>query len=102
MLRGMYDAATALSEALLSQEVSAVNLANSTTPGYRSQGYAYGTFAATLDQTLGGIPTDTQGDRPLSGVYTNFDPGPFQNTGNPLDLAISGDGYFIVDGPGGQ
>ncbi len=102
MMRGMYDAATALSEALVNQEVAAANLANSTTAGYRSQGYAFGTFAATLDQALGGIPTDTQGGRPLSGIYTNFDPGPFQNTGNPLDLAISGDGFFVLDGPGGQ
>jgi flagellar basal body rod protein FlgG len=98
----MYDAATALSEALLGQEVNAMNLANSTTPGYRSQGYSFGTFATSLDQAVGGIPTNTQGDQPLSGVFTNFEPGPFQNTGNPLDLAISGDGYFILDGPGGQ
>ncbi len=101
MMRGMYDAATALSEALINQEVSAANLANSTTTGYRSQGYAFGTFAATLDQAISGLPTGPSAQTNASGTYTIFDPGPFQDTGHPLDLAISGDGYFVLNGPAG-
>ncbi|HLJ94164.1 MAG TPA: flagellar hook basal-body protein [Gemmataceae bacterium] len=102
MIRGLYDAATALSEALVNQEVRAANLANATSTGYRSQGYAYGTFAATLDQAVAAVPTTGPGSAGVSGIFTNFDPGPVQSTGNPLDVAITGDGYFVVDGPGGQ
>lgn len=101
MMRGMYDAATALQEALNNQEVAAANLANSTTTGYRSQGYIFGTFAATLDQAISGLPIGPNADAPLSGTYTNFEPGPYQNTGRPLDLAISGDGYFVLGGRSG-
>jgi flagellar basal-body rod protein FlgF len=101
MMRGLYDAATALSDALNNQEVRAANLANANTAGYRSQGYAFGTFAAALDRILVG----NQGGAGAAGVlgtFTNFEPGPVQRTGNPLDLAISGDGYFVVDSPNGQ
>jgi flagellar basal body rod protein FlgG len=102
MMRGLYDAATALQEALNNQEVSAANLANSTTTSYRRQGYAFGTFAATLDQAISGLPTGAAAGATGSGIYTSFDPGPFQNTGRPLDLAITGDGYFVLSGgPGG-
>lgn len=101
MMRGIYDAATALSEAQVNQEVNAANLANSATTGYRSQGYAFGTFAATLDQAVSGLPAGPGAETNASGIYTNFDPGPFENTGHPLDLAISGDGYFVLNGPGG-
>lgn len=101
MMRGVYDAATALSEALINQDVRAANLANATTTGYRSQGYTHGTFAAALDQAVAGVPTPGAGNPSVSGIYTNFEPGPMQQTGNPLDLAITGDGFFIVDGPSG-
>jgi flagellar basal body rod protein FlgG len=101
MMRGLYDAATALSEALLNQDVRAANLANANTTGYRSQGYVFGTFAAALDQATQAVPTAGVAS-PSAGTFTNFDPGPLQQTGNPLDLAISGDGYFVVDGPNGQ
>jgi flagellar basal body rod protein FlgG len=37
----------------------------------------------------------------LAGVYTSFDSGPVQFTGNPLDLALSGNSFFVLDGPNG-
>ena len=30
-------------------------------------------------------------------IATDHSQGPFQTTGNPLDLGISGDGYFAID-----
>ena len=33
--------------------------------------------------------------------YTDFSQGSFRTTGNPLDVAVLGDGFFAVDTPGG-
>lgn len=99
MIRGVYDAATGMTEALINQEVIANNLANANTAGYRRQGYVFGSFQAALNQAA---TNNTQVSDVIAGGYTGFEPGPVQNTGNPLDLAITGDGYFVVDGPGGQ
>jgi flagellar basal body rod protein FlgG len=33
--------------------------------------------------------------------YSTFTPGDIQFTGNPLELAIDGDGFFVLDGPKG-
>jgi len=36
-----------------------------------------------------------------AGVFTSFEPGPMQQTGNPLDLALSGNAFFVLEGPRG-
>lgn len=71
--------------------VTANNIANVNTPGYRSQNMVFNEFLA-----------DPRGLKdPLSqvldyGHYQNTAPGAFQTTGNPLDVAIQGDAYFGV------
>ena len=35
------------------------------------------------------------------GMIRDLDPGPITTTGNPLDLAIEGSGYFTVETPEG-
>ncbi len=71
--------------------VTANNIANVNTPGYRSQNMVFNEFLA-----------DPRGiEAPLSqvldyGHYQNTAPGAFKTTGNPLDIAIEGDGYFGV------
>ena len=37
----------------------------------------------------------------LDEIYTNFTQGKLEETGNPLDLAIDGQGFFVVDTPDG-
>jgi len=34
--------------------------------------------------------------------YQNLAEGPIKSTGNPLDIAIHGDGYFVMDTPDGE
>lgn len=100
MFRGLYAAATALDAAQRAHEATADNLANVNTPGYRQRGVRFETFDRLL-----GRDTPPTGDilgTQLVSSYTDFKPGPVQQTGNPFDLALSDpDQFFVVQGPSG-
>ena len=73
-------------ETSLAQAVNSHNLANANTPGFRKDLALY------------------SGPRVTSGLKTEVDLsiGQVQTTGNPLDVAINGEGYFVIeDGQGG-
>merc|ERR1711879_184835 len=82
------------------------NLANVSTTGFKKsrvefEDLMYQTLqiAGTENQSGGRLPVGMQigmGVRPVS-VHKFFTQGDFQNTGNPLDLAIEGEGFFRVD-----
>lgn len=91
MIRGLYDAGQALQLASTHQELLAENLANATTPGYRRQGLS---FEKLFEAARNGTVTNRIN-------YTSFASGAVQQTNNPLDVAISGDAFFVVDGPNG-
>src|SRR6266511_1830154 len=99
MIRGMYSAASALVVASEQQEVTAYNLANSTTHGYRQRGLTFETFDRVLGRTS--EPTGDLTGTSLVGAYHDFRPGALQFTGAPLDLALGGDGFFTLSTPGG-
>ena len=77
-------------------DVAAGNLANASTPGYRAERVV---FADWMSRQAGtDIPA---GDRNLAYVqdratYRDQASGSLEQTGNPLDLALTGDGYFTV------
>ena len=100
MIAGMYSAATALNAAATNQEIVAENLAHANMPGYRRQGLTFESVqqnaATQLASSNSGI-TGTQAGR----AYTSFEQGPVQYTGNSLDLAVSGNNFFVLDGPNG-
>jgi flagellar basal-body rod protein FlgF len=100
MIRGLYSAASALQVASEQQEVTAYNLANSSTPGYRGRGLVFESF----DRVLGRIATptgDIVGAR-TAATYHDFRPGGFQETNNPYDLALAEpDRFFVLSSPNG-
>ncbi len=69
------------------------NIANSSTIGFKSQ-------RAEFSDMLGGAIGNDQlgGGVLLDGTQTQFTQGQLQTTGNPLDLAIQGNGLFEVSG----
>jgi flagellar basal-body rod protein FlgF/flagellar basal-body rod protein FlgG len=97
MIRGLYGAATALDAAFQSQDVYAQNIAHANVPGYRRTGISFEPFNVAFDQAKGGVPF---GARPAS-TYTDFRPGPLAYSGNKFDLALDGEGFFVVRGPNG-
>jgi flagellar basal-body rod protein FlgF len=77
-------------------DVEAGNLANISTPGYRAERMVFADWLSPQNRT-----TAPQGDKPLAytqdrATYRERAEGTITHTGNPLDLALSGDGYFTV------
>ena len=78
-------------------EVTAHNLANSNTPGYRTSRVQFSDWLSRQTGT-----TSPPGGRVIAytqdrATWRDFRPGPIQQTGNPFDLALTGDGYFTVE-----
>lgn len=102
MIRGVYSSAGSLQMAERNQEVIAHNLANASMPGFRRQLVAFESLAQNSAGTGGAKAADAStlgspGHRPI----TVFEPGALQHTERPLDVALRGDGFFVVDGPNG-
>lgn len=80
-------------------EIAAHNLANVTTTGFKAD-------ALVLDEQAGGVarstdaPSDIRFVRDI-GLARDLRQGELRMTGNSLDLAIEGDGYFSVQGEAG-
>jgi flagellar hook protein FlgE len=80
------------------------NIANLNTPGFKA---ARPLFADVLSQTIAGplAPSANSGGRDamqvglgvaIAGVHPIFTQGAIQTTENPTDLAIQGDGFFVL------
>jgi flagellar basal-body rod protein FlgF len=79
-------------------DVTAQDLSNANTGGYKGQRLAFSEVLANR------LPAD---DRPggwvaIGAQRTNFGPGILQGTGNPFHLAIEGDGYFVIQTANGE
>ncbi len=95
---------TALSGALVNdrrQEICANNLANISSGGYRRD---VPIFAAVYDQISGPARAGRADPRALednafavqASNWIDFKAGAMQETGNPLDLALNGEGFFVL------
>jgi flagellar hook protein FlgE len=71
------------------------NIANMNTIGFKASRV---TFGDVLSQTLTSGTNNSQVGRGvlMSGVSPIFTQGSFESTGNALDMALDGDGFFIV------
>lgn len=110
MIRAMFSAATGMIAQQMTIDVIANNLANVNTTGFKKsrvnfQDLLYETIRPPGGLTAAGnvVPEGIQighGVRPAS-VAKLFTPGSLLQTGNELDLAIEGDGFFQVLMPDG-
>lgn len=110
MLRSMSTAISALNSHQSYLDVVASNLANANTVGYKSSRVLFqDQFAQLLSPGSG--PTDTTGGTnpiqvglgvKLGYVSPDFTQGMLQSTGRNLDLAIQGDGFFVLNNNGQQ
>jgi flagellar basal-body rod protein FlgG len=111
MLRCLYTAATGMEAQQLRMDVISNNLANTSTTGFKK---VRAEFEDLLSETLRGAqaPDPRGGTNPTPlqvglGVRTgattrSFGQGDLASTGNPLDLAIQGDGFFRVQRANGD
>jgi flagellar hook protein FlgE len=102
MMRGMFSAISGLRAHQVMLDVTSNNIANVNTVGYKSQRTS---FKEALSQLQKGAsaPSDALGGTnpaqiglgvQLSGIDSQMAGGAMQSTGNPLDVAIQGDGMF--------
>ncbi len=79
------------------------DLANASTPGYKADETPQHSFGEVLlANTEGGAPVGSVGQGvSLGKAHTDMTPGPVQETGEPLDFAIGGSGFFAVQTPQG-
>ncbi len=105
MIRALWTAATGMAAQQLSVDVCANNLANANTTGFKK---SRNNFEDLMYQTMvvpgattadgGQLPSGIQvgmGVRPVS-VQKVFTQGNYEQTGNDLDMAIEGPGFFKV------
>jgi flagellar basal-body rod protein FlgG len=98
MDRGLYIAASGMLAEQVRQDQIANDLANASTPGYkadRTTQQSFGSLLLTNSVTGGTIGTATTAVQ-VTGTVTDFTPQALKDTGEPLDFAINGDGFFAV------
>lgn len=95
MLTSLYTAVSGMGANGVSLSVIGDNIANLNTIGFKASRIAFGDV---LSQTITGIAGSSQVGRGVlvSGVSPLFTQGSFETTTNALDMAVDGDGFFIV------
>ena len=98
MERGLYIAASGMLAEQVRQDQIANDLANASTPGYKADRSAQASFA---DMLLQNSQTGADGRVPEHGRSRrthrdDLEQGPLQQTGDPLDIALQGDGFLAV------
>ena len=97
MLTGLYSSATGLNASERIHEVVSENLAHVGVPGYRANRVSFHTFEGAA-----GTASSPEGYGVLEEqLATDFSPGAVAHTGRSLDVAISGEGFFVTQGPEG-
>ncbi|MDR2183591.1 MAG: flagellar hook-basal body protein [Clostridiales bacterium] len=106
MIRGLYTSAIGMAGQMKRMDTVANNLANADSPGFKRDVVVTQSFTDVLMQRVreyelrGFNTTNITGPASLgiivSSVHRDFSAGSLQPTGSPLDLAISGPGFFEI------
>jgi len=98
MERGLYIAASGMLAEQVRQDQIANDLANAATPGYKADRTSQAGFGELLlANSATGATVGPQGTAvQVSAVETDFSPKPAKDTGEPLDFAVVGEGFFAV------
>ena len=99
MNNGIYAASTGLLARTQELDLAANNLANANTTGFRGERVSFKTQMMTASANASTRAVSSFGV--LGSPRTDFSQGSLQQTGNPLDLALEGSGFFAVQAPTG-
>jgi flagellar basal-body rod protein FlgF len=98
MERGLYIAASGMVSEMARQDLISNDLANASTAGYKSDTAVQGSFGDLLLQntqtgaTIGPLGRGSRIERKV----TDLSAAPLKETGEDLDFAVEGDGFFAV------
>lgn len=104
MDRGLYIAASGMLAELARQNQITNDLANASTPGYKSESSSQESFGQLLlantstGQTIGSLGLGAQ----IAKTSIDMTPAPLQQTGEPLDVGLQGTGFFVVQTASGN
>ncbi|CAN5234710.1 hypothetical protein BH20ACT16_BH20ACT16_08880 [soil metagenome] len=85
------------------QDLISHDLANASTPGYKADRVTTQSFGdLLLRDSASGTPVGALGlGARIEAQTTDLSPGPLRTTGESLDFAVEGEGFFAVRGAGG-
>ncbi len=98
---GYYAAMTGLVARTQALDTAAANLANAQTPGYRAEREFFRSVLLGPDAMDSQLGETVNNYGLLGGDRLSMAQGALEPTGNPLDLAIEGQGFFMVETPNG-
>jgi flagellar basal-body rod protein FlgF len=103
MERGLYIAASGMMAEQVRQDLIAHDLANASTSGYKPDRVASKSFGEMLlNDTANGTPVGSLGlGTQIDKQVTDMSSGAIRDTGEPLDFAVEGGGFFTVRTSGG-
>jgi flagellar basal-body rod protein FlgF/flagellar basal-body rod protein FlgG len=99
MNNGSYAACTGLLARTQELDLAANNLANANTSGFRGERVSFKTQMMTASANVSARAVNSFGV--LGASRTDFSQGSLLQTGNSLDLALEGSGFFAVQAPTG-
>lgn len=105
MIKGLYTAASGMHSSMRRQDIISNNLANLNTTGYKKGTAVNKSFSEKMisrmdseSVAIGRLGSGTAIDE----VSTDHSAGAFKETGNSMDWAIKGEGFFTIQTPQGQ
>ena len=103
MERGLYIAASGMLSEMVRQDQIANDLSNASTPGYKADRSTQRSFGEVLlSNTVSGAEVGPLGyGSQIDLITTDTTAAPIRDTGEPLDFAVQGDGWFGVQTPQG-
>lgn len=95
---GLYGACAGLMARMQDLDTIAANVANSSSAGFRGQEDVFGTVLAEAGRhgRMSSLNQVTNAFAQISGSQMDDTQGVITRTGNPLDFAIEGGGYFKI------
>ena len=110
MIRSMFSAISGLRNHQTMMDVVGNNISNVNTTGFKSSTTVFQDVLSQIVRGGGAAQADLGGTNPaqvglgsrIAAITTNFGQGALQRTGRATDLAIQGDGFFVVQQAGQQ
>ena len=97
MYKGIYIALSGAIQKQKDMDISAQNIANANTTGFKKERISFKDSLIPVDNKAPDIP-DGRSMTETSAIMTDFSGGNIMKTGNPLDIAINGEGFFSIEG----
>ncbi len=108
MFKGFYNLTSGMLTQGRNLDVIANNMTNVATAGFKSDRYTFSTFQEVMWKRVGNMDkkyTDLGIQSWItapSKLYTDYEQGAIEETGQPLDFAIEGDGFFALENRDGE